>query len=211
MLAVGFEPNCLTPIFLGLSRTGRRIRCLSVISVVKLQQTYLAESWRNRNPGLSAPPAFKTGPASPAGQLSKLLFILWRALLESNQHCRFRRPKWYPFHQKPKFLYICIFTGFEPADSTTGTAMNPHICVAYAFICKYIRTSSKEYSLNFSGVTRNRTPRLLRVRTTTNTNRTWISRQTLHNCHIKPLGHHVFLCLVSIMTMMSTHCARKVV
>ena len=30
----------------------------------------LAEGWCNRNPGLSAPPVFKTGPASPAGQPS---------------------------------------------------------------------------------------------------------------------------------------------
>jgi hypothetical protein len=36
---------------------------------------YLAEGWRNRNPGLSAPTVFKTVPASPAGQPSVVLGI----------------------------------------------------------------------------------------------------------------------------------------
>ena len=57
----------------------------------------------------------------------------WRVLRGSNSHPRFRRPRWYPFHQRP----MVVVVGIDPTSSAYEAGAHP----------------STPYNLNRFGVT----------------------------------------------------------
>ena len=61
------------------------------------------------------------------------LIVTWRVLRGSNSHPRFRRPRWYPFHQRP----MVVVVGIDPTSSAYEAGAHP----------------STPYNLNRFGVT----------------------------------------------------------